>query len=218
MGHTNSTTNYALPQFIGTDKPAWLTDVNSAFGTIDTSIKDASDSAAGAASAAAAAASTAGSAQTAAANAQTTATNAATLAGNNSTAIAALQSTVSALQSTVDTLNNARHVLSVTTESGWVVTRYSDGWIHADYKGSVTFTNAGSQINGWYRSTQNISLPFSVTDGDAFGSGANNGRILIISSMTAVNRVEAQLLSGASLPANLTVTNVSIIVEGYEQA
>ena len=33
---TNSTTNYELPQFVGTDKPSWLTDFNSAMGAIDT--------------------------------------------------------------------------------------------------------------------------------------------------------------------------------------
>ena len=41
MSHTNSTTNYALPQFITTDKPAWLTDVNNAFLDIDTAINTA---------------------------------------------------------------------------------------------------------------------------------------------------------------------------------
>lgn len=50
MAHTNSTTNYALPQFLPTDKPAWLTDINGAFTTIDTAIdaaKDAADAAQG---------------------------------------------------------------------------------------------------------------------------------------------------------------------------
>lgn len=45
MSHTNSTTNYNLPQFVGTDKPAWLTDINSAFSAIDTAIKTAKDAA-----------------------------------------------------------------------------------------------------------------------------------------------------------------------------
>lgn len=44
MSHTNSTKNYGLPQFITTDKPAWLTDINVAFGTIDTAVKAAKDS------------------------------------------------------------------------------------------------------------------------------------------------------------------------------
>ena len=45
MSYTNSTPNYNLPQFEPTDKPAWLTDVNSAYSTIDSAIKQAKDSA-----------------------------------------------------------------------------------------------------------------------------------------------------------------------------
>lgn len=39
MSATNATTNYALPIFIGTDKPAWLVDWNSAMTAIDSAIK-----------------------------------------------------------------------------------------------------------------------------------------------------------------------------------
>ena len=45
MAHTNSTTNYNLPQFVPTDKPAWLTDINGAFNDIDNAIKGAKDAA-----------------------------------------------------------------------------------------------------------------------------------------------------------------------------
>lgn len=45
MSHTNTTLNYNLPQFVGTDKPAWLTDINQAFSNIDTAIKSAKDTA-----------------------------------------------------------------------------------------------------------------------------------------------------------------------------
>lgn len=45
MSHTNSTTNYSLPQFLGTDKPAWLGDINPAFTAIDTALKTANDNA-----------------------------------------------------------------------------------------------------------------------------------------------------------------------------
>lgn len=38
MSHTNSTTNYSLPQFVGTDTPGWLTDVNGAMNAIDAAI------------------------------------------------------------------------------------------------------------------------------------------------------------------------------------
>lgn len=45
MSHTNSTPNYNLPQFVGTDKPTWLNDVNGAFTSIDTQMKANADSA-----------------------------------------------------------------------------------------------------------------------------------------------------------------------------
>lgn len=43
MSHTNSTPNYNLPQFIGTDKPAWLGDINPAMSAIDTHMKANAD-------------------------------------------------------------------------------------------------------------------------------------------------------------------------------
>ena len=39
MSSTNHTTNYNLPQWVGSDKPAWLGDMNPAFAAIDTAIK-----------------------------------------------------------------------------------------------------------------------------------------------------------------------------------
>ena len=45
MSHTNSTANFGLPQFITTDKPAWLTDVNVAYNAIDTAMKNNQDAA-----------------------------------------------------------------------------------------------------------------------------------------------------------------------------
>lgn len=39
MSATNATTNYSLPLFIGTDKPAWLVDWNGAMTAIDAQMK-----------------------------------------------------------------------------------------------------------------------------------------------------------------------------------
>lgn len=50
MSATNHTTNYNLPQFVGTDKPTWLTDVNGALLAIDTQMKTNADSASSAGS------------------------------------------------------------------------------------------------------------------------------------------------------------------------
>ena len=55
MSSTNKTTNYELSQFLGTDKPAWLSDYNTDMNKIDTQMKanaDAATSASGTASAA----------------------------------------------------------------------------------------------------------------------------------------------------------------------
>lgn len=41
--HTNSTTNYDLPQFVGSDIINPLTDLNDAFQTIDTQLKSNAD-------------------------------------------------------------------------------------------------------------------------------------------------------------------------------
>ena len=78
MGHTNSTANLSLPQFIGTDKPTWLGDVNGAFSTIDSKVGtiDADISAVDA---------KADNAIADASNAVTTATNANNTAGTAST-------------------------------------------------------------------------------------------------------------------------------------
>lgn len=69
MSHTNSTTNYSLPQFVTTDKPAWLTDVNNAYSAIDTGIYNAQTKANTADSNATQAITDAGNAATAAASA-----------------------------------------------------------------------------------------------------------------------------------------------------
>lgn len=50
MSATNATSNYNLPLFIGTDKPAWLVDWNGAMNAIDTAIASVSAAAGGTAS------------------------------------------------------------------------------------------------------------------------------------------------------------------------
>ena len=40
FAHTNATTNYELPQFVGTDKPTWLGDFNEAMSDIDSGMHE----------------------------------------------------------------------------------------------------------------------------------------------------------------------------------
>ena len=85
MSFTNKTPNYKLPQWLGTDKPSWLVDVNGAFSSIDTAIKAAADSGSGANATAMAALETAQTARETADTALTTANEAKTDAGNATT-------------------------------------------------------------------------------------------------------------------------------------
>lgn len=87
---TNKTANYELSQYIGTDKPTYLTDYNGDMLKIDTAIKNASDSASTANTSAGTAQTTANSAYTLATNAGTTATTADGKADANATAISNL--------------------------------------------------------------------------------------------------------------------------------
>lgn len=88
MSHTNETPNFHLPQFIATDKPDWLVDVNDAFQAIDTGMASTQ--------------SEAESATSTAQLAQTTAEGAAETAGQASSDVAGLTTDLETLQGTVN--------------------------------------------------------------------------------------------------------------------
>lgn len=121
MGFTNKTPNYNLPQWIGTDQPTWLVDVNGAFSAIDTAISDVNVTATGAkntADSASGLASTAKEAADAATQAATDATTAATAATNAATAAtekaAQAEQTASAAAGTASTaITNANNAVQV---------------------------------------------------------------------------------------------------------
>lgn len=139
MGHTNSTANLALPQFIGTDKPTWLSDVNGAFAAIDTyagnndaalAITDAkSDTAIGDA---ASAVTTAGNAATTAGNAAATATAANTVAGNALTVANGINSKVGVLTDLT------------TTDKSTVVNAINE--VNGKDAGDIAYDNTGSGL------------------------------------------------------------------------
>lgn len=78
MSATNNTTNFNLPLFIGSDKPAWLTDWNGAMTTIDTKLQEV----------------------------KTEAASASTESGSNTQSISLINSTLQTLNNTVSTMNN----------------------------------------------------------------------------------------------------------------
>lgn len=106
MAHTGSTTNYGLPQWIGSDKPTFLGDFNSAFNTIDTQMKSNADTAAGAAETASSANATAISANETA----VTADGKATLAKNTADAASSAAQSASDLATIAkNTADSAAH-------------------------------------------------------------------------------------------------------------
>ena len=109
MASTNKTTNYELSQYIGTDKPTYLSDYNGDMYKIDAQMKVNADNVATAISSASTATSTANtanstanSALSTAQSASSTATSASTTAGNAQTTANSALSTATTAQSTAN--------------------------------------------------------------------------------------------------------------------
>lgn len=169
MSHTNSTENYNLPQFLGTDKPAWLGDINPAMSAIDTAIKTASDNAT--------TASTGTTANTTAigtlANLTTTAKSdlvsainevdsdlatTSTQVGTNTGDISALDTKVTNLTSDVDTLKNAFNLSNVTTSN------ISGTNVQGELSLAQNSTGSVFKVYGNIHGTQ-ISMPRTLVPG-----------------------------------------------------
>ena len=153
MSSTNHTTNYNLPQFVGSDKPAWLGDINPAMSAIDTAINNA--------------ATTASQGVTDAATAQTRADNAYTLAGEASTAAGTAQTTANSAVSASNTnagkiadleakfnLNNITNITTLSNTGQWGVdeltltlSQNSDGSVFKFYGHWAIRNNNNAQIN-----------------------------------------------------------------------
>lgn len=176
MGHTNSTANLGLPQFIGTDKPTWLSDVNGAFAAIDTyagnndaalAITDAKadtavNDAASAVTTATNAANTAGTASTQATNAVTVAGNALTVANGINSKVGVLTDLTTTDKSTVVNAINevngkdAGDISYDNTGSGLTATNLQDAIdeVAQGGGGGSAWTLAGSQTGNTH-----ISIP-----------------------------------------------------------
>ncbi len=106
MASTNKTTNFELSQFIGSDKPAWLSDYNSDMSKIDTAMKNNQTAAAAASGAATTAQGTADGAATAASNAATAASAAQETANTAIANAASAQSDINTLATSLETFEN----------------------------------------------------------------------------------------------------------------
>lgn len=156
MAHTNETTNYNLPQFVGSDKPAWLTDVNQAFAAIDAGMGANRTAAQQANTAAASAQDTANAASSAASTAGSTA-SAAQLTANQ------VAADLVGIQTRVQTLENAGYISSSFEDiDGWKVKRDSDGTIHAFKTVEFGSTGATNIAGGIFAAIKDISIPAAI--------------------------------------------------------
>lgn len=182
MGATNKTTNYELPQWIGTDKPTFLGDMNDAFLKIDTGMAENKDSATSAESIAGAseakateAYSMAQTAQTTASTAQSTASQAQTAAETaQGTAQQALEKANQALAGTVNAWQN----ISKTDNSSAVNTSYSAGFV--SYNEALGLLNIALYFN-----SQNV------------GTGRWNARTKLCSLGSPIRPSGQRIIRGA---------------------
>lgn len=113
------------------------------------------------------------------------------------------------------------------TNGTWRYRKWSDGLSEVWYNGSITFTNAGSSYQGWYRSTQNVSIAQAVRNitGDFDDAttiqvtGAYNAHIYTSGGIkTNGTAFEAQVLGMNALAANTTATGWNVYIAGYPRA
>lgn len=117
MASTNKTTNYDLSQYIGTDKPTYLSDYNGDMYKIDAQMKTNADNIATAISSASTATSTANSANSTAQSALNTAETASSTASSANTTANNAQSTANSALATATTANANVTELSNTVDS-----------------------------------------------------------------------------------------------------
>lgn len=128
MSHTNSTSHYSLPQFVGTDIPTWLGDFNSAMTAIDNGINSAATTAGSASTTAAQASTDAAAAQASANSAINSAAAASQAASDAAAAVTTEKDRAEAAEK-----NIADSIKSTTVST----TLYAETWNN----GSYTITN-----------------------------------------------------------------------------
>lgn len=168
MAHTNQTEHYNLPQFIGSDVPSWLVDVNQAYTAIDSAIYTAKNTADVASNTAGSASTVAQDAKSAAEVATNTANSAKAIAEGNTAQIADVSKKVGnwilgqviAIGTSTLTVTNANiHPSSIIDVyySQESMTAADAGISYVVAEGSITFNLASS-------AAENISISMHVVN------------------------------------------------------
>lgn len=113
----------------------------------------------------------------------------------------------------------ADYITEEGTSGSWYYRKWSSGLQEAWFSGSVTFSAAGTQVSGMYRSTQNVSLPLTFADDAVVHvSGAYSGRIYTTGGIkTNGTQFEAQALGAQALAAT-TYSGWNVYVIGQARS
>ena len=180
MSHTNSTTNYSLPQFVGTDKPAWLTDINGAFSAIDTNLKSVSDTA-----------------TTAGATATTASTNIGTLSELTTTNKTNLVSAINENVTNIGTVSSVASQASTNASNAITGLQALQAYLNFTQTGSVTATIANGSFD-WQSFEQAVNADGSL--GKIYGSArakrTSSGSQITISIATAFRPEQTISING----------------------
>lgn len=113
----------------------------------------------------------------------------------------------------------ADYITEEGTSGSWHYRKWSSGLQEAWFSGSVTFSAAGTQVSGMYRSTQNVSLPLTFADDAVVQvSGAYSGRMYTTGGIkTNGTQIEAQALGAQALAAT-TYSGWNVYVIGQARS
>lgn len=177
MSYTNHTTNYNLPQYVGTDKPTYLGDFNSAMSAIDAQMKLNADSA-----------------STAGTNATTANTNIGTLANLDTTAKTDLVSAINEVNTTAGTAQTTANGANETAGSALSTATSASNGVSA----LQTYLTMSSIT------TYSTNSQFTVTGG---GGSVNSASITVARNVDGtLGKVYGYIvLNGANSSGNSTV-------------
>lgn len=224
MSFTNSTPNYGLPQWLATDKPAFETDMNNAYLTIDNALKSNETSGTSAEAKADSAVATANQANSTAQSAVTAANNAQSSADTAKTAADNAQISANQAQASADSkapIANAFQDINISTLGTTV---------------SLTFITTGTTL---YRFIADVATPanavFSVNGtvtpafdvaGNGIGAGfyaqgatvlctVTNGRLFILSGGSGGGGSQIDYSETSSITITTPPSGISAIVKSY---
>ena len=201
MSSTNKTTNYELSQFLGTDKPAWLSDYNTDMSKIDTQMKANADAA------------------TAASGSATTANTAiGTLASLTTEAKTNLVAAINEVDSNADTAQGTANTASNTANSAKTTADGLAAFLNINTFATSTVTSSDSAtITGTVRNATNTAGSLGKIYGAFILTPANAPTITITTGLRPASPITIQdlaILQDTGGNKEIYTRNVTIATNG----